>query len=64
MTWLTAVGTGGVETILTIELEPSDNGTLLKLAHEGFADQAAADGHADAWPTVLEILDDYLSASD
>jgi uncharacterized protein YndB with AHSA1/START domain len=57
MTWLTAAGTNGVETVVTIELTPSESGTLLRLPHEGFPDEESRDGHEDAWPVALEYLD-------
>jgi uncharacterized protein YndB with AHSA1/START domain len=62
MTWLTgAGGTEGAETLLRIELTPQENGTLLKMVHSGFPNQASADGHADNWPEGLEELDDALA---
>jgi uncharacterized protein YndB with AHSA1/START domain len=57
MTWLTAMGTQGVETVLTIELVPSGSGTQLLLTHSGFADDEARKGHEEAWPVALEFLD-------
>jgi len=55
LTWVTgAGGTEGAETVVTVELAPSDSGTLLRLRHEGFASREACDKHAQAWPMVLE----------
>ena len=56
MTWVTAA-TGGVETIVTIELDPEESGTRLLLTHSGFADEAARERHDRAWPIVLAHLD-------
>jgi len=42
MTWVTAMGTKGTETVLTIDLRPSGAGTRLRLTHAGFPDQASA----------------------
>ena len=60
VTWLTgAMGTDGAETIVTIVLEPAENGTLLHLTHAGFYDQEAADRHDSAWrEAVLPHLDE------
>jgi uncharacterized protein YndB with AHSA1/START domain len=62
LTWVTGnPGTGGAETILRIELEPLKDGSRLKLSHSGFLDEATRSGHGDAWPLVLELLDDRMS---
>ena len=61
MTWLTADGTRGVETVVTVELIPSGTGTLVRLTHEGFADEQSRDGHQEAWPMGLDALDKALS---
>jgi uncharacterized protein YndB with AHSA1/START domain len=58
MTWLTAAGTRGVETVITVELIPrQDGGTELTLTHAGFADDDSRKGHEEAWPAGLEELD-------
>jgi uncharacterized protein YndB with AHSA1/START domain len=62
MTWLTAAGTKGVETVITVELKPGrDGGTELALTHAGFADDASRKGHEEAWPAALDQLDKSLS---
>ncbi|MGD0142027.1 MAG: SRPBCC domain-containing protein [Rhizomicrobium sp.] len=56
LTWVTSA-TGGFETVVTVELAPHIGGTLLKLAHAGFPDEASCQRHADAWPLVLAQMD-------
>lgn len=51
-TWVTG-GTRGAETILTIRLAATPEGTDVTLTHEGFSTEAARNGHASAWPLVL-----------
>ena len=48
MSWFTAAGTRGVETVVTVELTPLEEGTALRLQHVGFPDQESRDGHAEA----------------
>jgi uncharacterized protein YndB with AHSA1/START domain/predicted enzyme related to lactoylglutathione lyase len=57
MTWLTEMGTKGVETVVTVELTPRGSGTHLRLSHAGFADEDSSKGHEAAWPEGLEQLD-------
>ena len=64
MAWMNEEGTKGAETLVTVELLPQGEGTLLKLTHEGFPDEATRDAHAEAWPLGLEYLDtEYHPAS-
>lgn len=63
MTWVTADGTRGVETVVTVEFNASADGTRVRLTHEGFPDEQSRDGHQEAWPVALEMLDKALSRS-
>lgn len=62
LTWVTGEGgTGGAETIVTVELAPRGSETLLRLTHAGFATEAARDEHEEAWLMVLAQLDERMS---
>ena len=52
--------TGGVETVVTVELLPAGAGTRLRLVHAGFPDEASCDRHEQAWPLVLAQLDERV----
>jgi uncharacterized protein YndB with AHSA1/START domain len=61
LTWVTSA-TLGVETVITIKLEPRANGTHLRLSHAGFPDAATLRRHEDAWPLMLAQLEGRISA--
>jgi len=64
MTWVTGEGgTGGAETLLTVELAPREKGTMLRLTHAGFTSEESMKRHEAAWPTVLEQMEKRLSGS-
>jgi uncharacterized protein YndB with AHSA1/START domain len=61
MTWVTGpAGTGGAETVVTVELAPSGGGTHLRLIHAGFVDVRARARHVQTWPFVLDALQTAL----
>ena len=63
MTWLTAAGTQGVETVVTVELIANAAGTLVRLTHEGFSDEQSRGGHEEAWAMGLDALNKAVSTT-
>jgi uncharacterized protein YndB with AHSA1/START domain len=57
LTWVTAAGTAGHETVVTVGLRPRAAGTWLSLVHAGFPDAALCQRHREAWPFVLAQQD-------
>ena len=59
LTWVTS-GTLGAETVVTVELIPHGESTLLRLTHAGFPNAELKEQHAAAWPEILDQLDARL----
>lgn len=45
------------ESLVTIDLNPVDDGTVLTLTHERFADEKARDDHGQGWNRSLDRLE-------
>ena len=49
------------ESLVTIELNPVTEGTMLTLTHEQFFDEQARDDHGRGWNVALDRLETYLA---
>lgn len=47
------------ETLVTVELSPKGNGTMLRLTHERFVNSGARDKHSEGWSACLNRLSAY-----
>ena len=45
------------ESLVTVELKPDGDGTLLTLTHEQFFDEQARDGHRGGWNGALDKME-------
>jgi uncharacterized protein YndB with AHSA1/START domain len=48
------------ETVVTVDLTPTPDGTHLRLFHAGFSDAQTRDEHAEGWQDCLERLPAHL----
>ena len=49
------------ESLVTIELNPITDGTMLTLTHEQFFDEKARDDHGHGWNVALDRLETFLA---
>jgi uncharacterized protein YndB with AHSA1/START domain len=61
MTWVTAAGTAGSETVVTVQLAARGSGASLTLRHAGFPAEALCQRHREAWPQVLAHQDEVYA---
>jgi len=54
-TWFSE-GTQQKETVVTLEMTPEGNGTLLTLTHERFPNEKSRDEHEMGWTAIMEKL--------
>lgn len=59
LTWVSTI-TRHHPTLVTVELRPHDDGTLLTLTHEGFPDVETATRHDNGWQSIVAKLEAYL----
>ncbi|MBI3768238.1 MAG: SRPBCC domain-containing protein [Deltaproteobacteria bacterium] len=59
-TWEPPDAHAGIETLLTIDLVPDGEGTLVSVTHERFPDQKSRDRHDSGWHTTLPRLRQVL----
>lgn len=52
-----------VETLVTVEFEDRDGGTLVSLTHEGFRNRESAKGHEGGWASTFDSLQHFLAES-
>jgi uncharacterized protein YndB with AHSA1/START domain len=48
------------ESLVTVSFESDGDGTVLRLTHERFFDEAARDGHLEGWGNLLDKLERQL----
>lgn len=55
------ISTSERESLVTVQLKPDAEGTLLTLTHEQLFDETVRDGHARGWAGSLNKLEEYLT---
>ena len=61
-TWCWPNSTPDRVSLVTIQFMPAAGGTELLFRHDGFFDQAAADGHKRGWSGAFGSLDRYIQS--
>ncbi|MCF2491363.1 SRPBCC domain-containing protein [Dyadobacter sp. CY347] len=62
LAWVTGEGgTEGAETVVTVSLAAHENGTFVSLTHAGFLNEASRNKHQEAWPVILDQLEERMS---
>jgi uncharacterized protein YndB with AHSA1/START domain len=54
-------GTPERESLVTVELKPDGDGTLLTLTHEQFFDEEARDSHQGGWIGALDKMEKFFA---
>ena len=49
------------ESLVTVEIKPDGDGSLLTLTHEQFFDETARDNHAKGWNELFTQLENILA---
>lgn len=55
-------GTSGVESQITVEIEPNPLGCSLKMVHERLYDAETRDSHIEGWTSCLHRLEKHLAS--
>jgi uncharacterized protein YndB with AHSA1/START domain len=59
--WIHEDGSLAKETLVTITLKTSGNGTELTIRQTGLTSEASREGHEEGWNSTFDRLADYLS---
>jgi uncharacterized protein YndB with AHSA1/START domain len=54
-------GTPERESLVTVDLEPAGDGTLLTLTHEQFFDEDARNRHRQGWESAMDKLEKFVA---
>ena len=52
-----------VVSVVTVELDDAEDGTKLRLRHEGFPNDTSRENHGQGWNSVLDRLENFCCAS-